>query len=81
MEVAANAQVDAAAKAEMEDDAKDMEDPTRSMVPEATDLQQPELPVMEDQVPTRVAGADQTAPEQGDRSHRPRGGSGSVRVG
>ena len=80
-QAAARAKAEAATKAQVEADAKVAEHPARSAVPEATDLQQRELPVMEDQVPTRVAGADQTAPEQGDRSHHPRGGSGSVRVG
>lgn len=34
------------------------------MVLEATDMQQPEPPVVEDWAPTRGAGANQAAPEQ-----------------
>jgi hypothetical protein len=46
-----------------EANAKAAEDPAGSRILEAANLKQPKVPVVEAQVPTGAAGADQTAPE------------------
>nr|XP_020152519.1 uncharacterized protein LOC109737802 [Aegilops tauschii subsp. strangulata] len=61
-EAAASAQAEASTKAEA--DAKAAEDPTGGGIPGAANLEQPEVPVVEAQAPTRAVGADQTAPER-----------------
>lgn len=73
------AQADIAVKAQEEADAKATEDPACNVVPEATDLQQSEQPVVEDRTLTGAAGAEQMEPGAGrGRPHHPGGGGDSA---